>query len=241
VLQAGQITPLLLLGVVGFLHFHKRNGWLAGVCCLLIAVKPHLLYLFWLALLLWSVREQRWSILVSGLLAGLTALGVAFACNPAVIAQYREALIYHPPEQWISPTAGAMLRLAFGKDPFWLQFLPTVVGLIWFVPCWMRHRRAWNWSEQMPLLILVSFVTTSYGAWPFDLVVLLLPIVAIAARLANRSTTASVVVAIGCWMVINGLALTMNVLHLPSFWFIWMTPAVLIGYGLLSARRLWEA
>ena len=29
----------------------------------------------------------------------------------------------------------------------------------------------------MPLLVLVSFLTTFYGAWPFDLVILLLPVI----------------------------------------------------------------
>jgi hypothetical protein len=232
-LRAGQITPFVLLGVVGFLHFHRRNGWLAGACCLLIAIKPHLLYLFWVALLLWGVRERRWSVFLGGAVAGLAATAVAVFFNPSVLAQYHDALAHRPPEQWVSPTAGAALRLAFGKDPFWLQFLPTLAGLAWFVPRWVRRGHSWDWADQMPLLVVVSLLTTSYGAWPFDLVVLLLPLLRAAVWVANRPTPLLVGAAVGCGAVINGAALIMNLFHVESFWFIWMTPAVLVAYLLI--------
>jgi hypothetical protein len=233
VLQAGQITPLVLLGIVGFLHFQRRNGWLAGACAVLIAIKPHLLYLFWLALLLWTIEQRRWAILLGGLLTGIAATAVALVCNPLVLAQFFDAFAHRPPEQWVSPTPGALLRLAFGKDPFWLQFLPTLAGIIWLVPYWLRYRRSWDWGEQMPLLIMVSFLTACYGAWPFDLVVLLLPLLHAAVWTVMRPTPLIVTTALACWLIIDGLALAMNLLHYPSVWFIWMTPAVLVAHLLL--------
>ena len=56
VLRAGQIGPLILLGIVGFLHFERKGRlFLAGAACVLIAVKPHLVFLFWIALGLWAL------------------------------------------------------------------------------------------------------------------------------------------------------------------------------------------
>jgi hypothetical protein len=236
VLQSGQIGPALLLGVVGFLHFERRGRvWLAGATTVLIAIKPHLAYLFWLALLLWSLDQRRWTVLLGGGLAVLTATLVALACNPAVLSQYREAMGHHPPEQWISPTPGAFLRLIFGEEKFYLQFVPALAGFAWFVPHWMRHRKTWNWAEQMPVLLLVSFVTASYGAWPFDLVVLLLPIFQLAVRLQATDRRALAALALGAYLLINGLALTMNLLRLTSMWFVWMAPAMLVCYVILRA------
>ena len=64
VLNMGQIAPLILLGVVGFLHFEKHKYWgLAGCALPLIAIKPHLLYLFWIALLLWVFDRGKWRII----------------------------------------------------------------------------------------------------------------------------------------------------------------------------------
>jgi hypothetical protein len=236
VLQSGQIGPILLLGVVGFLHFESRDRyWFAGAATVLIAIKPHLAYLFWAALLLWSLDRRRWSVLLGGGIGGLTATLIALACNPAVIAQYREAMGHHPPEQWISPTPGAFLRLLFGEEKFWLQFLPTLAGLVWFVPYWIKNRKTWDWAQQMPLLMLVSYVTASYGAWPFDLVVLLLPIVQVAVLVQTADRRALVALALGAYLLINGLALTMNLLRLTSMWFVWMAPALLATYVIIRA------
>ena len=52
VLSLNQITPLVLLGIVGFLTFYRRKlFFLSGMSLTLVAIKPHLAYLFWLALL----------------------------------------------------------------------------------------------------------------------------------------------------------------------------------------------
>jgi hypothetical protein len=238
VLQSGQIGPLLLLGLVGFLHFHERKlDWLAGAALVLVAIKPHLVYLLWIALLVRSVDRWRWSILGGGMAAGLIALLIPSACNPSVWMQYRDALAHHPPEQWISPTPGAFLRLLFGAEHFWLQFVPTIAGLAWFALYWLKHRRTWDWPEHLPALMLVSFATASYGAWPFDLVVLLLPVIQAAVWVVSARNPLMTRIALAAYLSINGLALGLNLLRFESLWFVWMTPALLACYLLLSGLR----
>jgi hypothetical protein len=248
-LWSGQIAPAILLGVVVFL-FEQRRGrfWLAGAATVLIAIKPQLVYLFWPALLLWSIDRRCWSVLAGAVLTALLALVPPLLCNPAVLWQYSDALLHHPPAQWISPTIGSMLRLAFGPEKFWLQFVPPLVGLVWFVPHWLRHRRNWDWAEQMPWLLLASFLTASYGAWPYDLVVLLVPVVEAAARLVRRGQHEFLVIAAAGYLGFNILALAMNLLRFSAEWFLWMTPTLLVGYFLscwsprprLSALELYQ-
>jgi len=234
VLQSGQIGPAILLGLIAFLHFHERKqSWLAGAVLVLVAIKPHLAYLLWVAVLVWSVDRRRWSILVGGGLTGLIALFIPLACNPSVWSQYREALAHHPPEQWISPTPGAFLRLLFGAEHFWLQFVPTLAGLVWFALYWGRHRRTWDWPEHLPLLLLVSFATASYGAWPFDLVVLLLPVIQAAVWVVTARYRVVLRFGLAAYFSINGLALALNLFRFESLWFVWMTPAILACYLLL--------
>jgi hypothetical protein len=237
-LWSGQIAPFLLLGVVGFLFAQRRGRfWLAGAATVLIAIKPQLVYLFWFALLLWSIDRRRWSVLAGAVLTALLALLPPLLCNPAVLWEYGDALLHHPPAQWISPTLGSMLRLAFGAEKFWLQFVPPLLGLSWFVPHWVRHRRDWDWLEQMPWLLLVSFLTASYGAWPYDLVVLLVPVLAVAVQVVRRGTPEWVLLAAACYLGFDGVALAMNLLRFSAEWFIWMTPALLLGYILCSGER----
>src|SRR5262249_3912127 len=59
VLNMGQISPLILLGVIGFLHFQERrqDAW-AGASLVLAGLKPHLLIPFAAAVLLWVLYRQ---------------------------------------------------------------------------------------------------------------------------------------------------------------------------------------
>jgi hypothetical protein len=231
-LSTGQISPFLLLGAVLFLECERR-GWpvLSGAATVLLAIKPHLAYLVWAALAVDAVARGRWRVLVGGLCAGLVCAALPLLFNPDVWHQYADALGNRPPAQWASPTVGTVLRLAFGEQLFRLQFVSVAAGLLWFA--WYRWHKGndWNWTEQLPLLLLVSFATAPYGAWPFDMVLLLPAVFAMVAgrpaRFARRETMSWRFTLIGL-VVVNFGCLAMNVLQTGSFWFLWVSPAVLL-------------
>ena len=246
VLRAGQIGPLILLGVVGFLHFEKQGRLLlAGAACVLIAIKPHLLFLFWIALMLWALgpwtdaRAQaaraRSRVLTGGMLTGLVATIVPILFNPEVCQQYWFAVTRHPPEEWVSLTIGAILRLLFGAGLLWLQLVPAIPALIWFGFHWRKHHANWAWGEQMPLLVLVSFLTTFYGAWPFDLVILLLPVIQVAVWAVEVKSLR--MTALVMYLAIDLTAVILNAAKVTSIWFIWMTSTILACYLSLRADR----
>ncbi len=148
------------------------------------------------------------------------------AFNPHIWQQYADALGNRPPSQWVSPTIGTLLRLAFGEELFRLQFVPLAIGLAWFAWHWRKHGREWDWREQLPLLLLVSFVTAPYGAWPFDMV-LLLPAAMWLVLHAKPPARGPVVAGL---VAVNVGCLAMNLLKISSFWFLWVSPAVLLLY-----------
>ena len=268
-LQSGQIGPLLLLGGVLFLEC-RRRGWdyLAGAATVLLAIKPHLAYLVWAAIAYEAIACRRWRTVIGGVYTGLMCTGIALALNPELIRQYLDALGNRPPAQWVSPTLGTVLRLAFGEELFRLQFVPVVFGFAWFAWYWRRHAPTWNWNEQFanvvvslretnpnvvvslretnphaeradyteqfPSLLLVSFVTAPYGAWPFDMV-LLLPAVfwlllhTPQPQLHRVIVTGLIAIDLGC--------LVLNLLAITSFWFLWVSPAVLVLYMLPTLWR----
>jgi hypothetical protein len=159
--------------------------------------------------------------------------------NPEVIFQYRTAWV-HPPLGNVTPTLGGLLRQAFGEEKTWLQFVPTLLGLLWFPFYWARQRRHWVWEDQAPLLLLASFLTASYGAWVYDLVVLLLPIQQVAVWCARSPERRLAWIAAGLFAAINGAALALNMAESSYPSFIWMTPAILLCYlacrGMLKRR-----
>jgi hypothetical protein len=89
----------------------------------------------------------------------------------------------------------------------------------------------------MPMLLLVSFVTAAYGAWPFDLVILLPAAIHAAVAIVASKDPGQVRLGLACWIAINLAALTLNILKINSFWFIWMAPAMLAAYVALPGYR----
>jgi hypothetical protein len=259
-LQSGQIGPLLLLGAVLFLECERRGyHYAAGAATVLLAVKPHLAYLVWLAILCDAFARGRWRILIGGAVAGLVCSAFPMLFDPQVWQQYADAMKNRPPEEWVSPTLGTLLRIQFCEELFRLQFVPVLAGLAWFAWHWRTRRGEWDWAEQLPLLLLVSFVTAPYGAWPFDMV-LLLPAAMWLILRTNPNLTpqppslrgegepdlAPLPAGEGLGrgrLVIAGLVavnlgcLVLNLLKCSSFTFLWVSPAVLLLYVLATRRR----
>jgi hypothetical protein len=235
-LIVGQIAPLLVLGGAVFLPLVRRHrDAAAGAATTLLAIKPHLAYLFWVALLVWAVAARRWRLLAGGAGTGLLLVGLAMAFRPTVLADYWQTFRQTPAE-YASPTLGFLLRLALDSPWFGWQFAPLVPGLAWLAWYGWRHRRDWDWSEQLPPLLLVSALTAAYGAWLFDLVILLVPILALAARLSRAASPALGLVAVGAYAVIGGAALALLLVpgEVQYLHYIWITPAVLVLYFVLS-------
>lgn len=246
VLQSGQIGPLLVLGAAGFI-WACRNGHLrtAGVLACLLAIKPHLVYLFWPALLLDGVRTRSWKMPGAGIIVGIVLSAIPTIANPDVWEQFFAAYVDHPPKQWVSPSPGTFLRMmalqARGTEGpsdgmFWVQFVPMSAGLIWFAWHWMKHRREWDWVEQTPILILVSFVTAPYGAWHFDLVLLLVPILHRAAKLSICPLTLRGKLGFVGLVVANSGMLALAIADAWTYWYFWVAPTTLGLYALTEPR-----
>jgi hypothetical protein len=185
-LKFAQMAPLVLLGAAGFLFFErKEQSVLAGILFSLTTVKPNLVYLVWLALLFESFQRRRWKIIVAAATVIAAMLGTAIILDPHVLAQYR-ALVSTPlPRVLLPGVAGAIRTLFGGRDSFWLQYVPPVVGLIWLVFYWRRNRNNWIWTDHMPALVAGSILTTGYG-WLFDQTLLAIPIIALAGKYAKE-------------------------------------------------------
>jgi|SRR5579864_1216054 len=179
-----QTAPLMLLGLAGFLWFGSKNRLvMAGAALSLTLVKPQLFYLVWIALVFASLQQRRWKILTSAVAATATLTAIALTLDPKVIVQYWE-LARGPYAQVIPSGITAGLRRLLGGSAFWIQLIPPCIGLVWFAWYWRQHRLNWSWRERMPTLVTISVLTSAYG-WIFDETVLVLPIIAMAAKAAT--------------------------------------------------------
>jgi hypothetical protein len=147
------------------------------------------------------------------------------------------------------PTVGYKLRVAaaggvFRSDPgelFWVQFVPLAVGCGLLLPYWWLRRRAWDWAVELPRLVFASVLLAPYGAWIFDLTVLLVPVVAAWVRVLHHPRFVPAVVAATTHALLS-LATVLALAFYPR-WFgeqyglyqmIWVAPAVLAWCGLVT-------
>lgn len=184
-LRYSQTAPLMLLGVTGFLYSEKKQRpALAGAFLSLTLIKPQLLYLVWLALILRSLQQRQGKILVGAATAIVSLSAVALLIDRHACQQYLE--LTHSPymQVYASGVMAGIRKLFAGVGTFWIQLVPPVLGLGWFAVYWRKHRENWSWTENLPMLMTVSVITSAYG-WLFDQTLLVLPVIALAAKRAH--------------------------------------------------------
>ena len=203
-----------------------KNDFWAGFFASLVFLKPHLLYLFVTAIFFWSIYHHRYLVLIGLFTALSLSIGIAWFINPYVITQYIYAMRFNPPENWIPATVGLLIRLYLGYEKLYLQFIPLVIGIIWFVFYWARNYKIFYWDAHLPLIALISLATSPYG-WTFDFLIASLAIIHIA-TLFDFSvwTIPKIIIFSTFWCV----SLLIAFLSFPQLWFWWLPYFFLIWY-----------
>jgi hypothetical protein len=152
-----------------------------------------------------------------------------------LFANYSSALA-NPPVDWATATLGAWLRFFFGLERNWLQFLPSLAGLLGLGVWLWRRRGPWRWAAVASPLLLTSALTTSFG-WSYDQVVLLPVVVDLVARLRLASLVRQVAV-LGALVLSQTGLWTLNQLGANEVFYVWHVPALTVIYwvGLPRAR-----
>jgi hypothetical protein len=228
-LEDGQTTCLVLFGIAGFLYFEKlHNDLIAGIFIALITIKPQVIFLFWPAILFWSIKRKNFTTLISfGLTLFFASILVTFI-NPQIFPQYFTHIKFNSPIMWATPTIGGYLRyFIFGVDRFWPQYIGPLIGLTWFVFFWLKHKHHWSWREVSPILVFVSILTSLYG-WTYDQVVLLVGVVKAGNHLLLLHKKYFSIMMI-IYFLINFLSLFLH-RYVMDFWFLWFVPSIMIWY-----------
>ncbi|HET6576601.1 MAG TPA: glycosyltransferase family 87 protein [Fimbriiglobus sp.] len=252
----GQNTGFVLLGVAGFVYLRARGRpGRAGATAALTAIKPHLLALFGLALLLDAATRPGRRALLGGVAVLVLLAVLALVPDPDVFRDFAAALRRPrsaetvPLAQWQVPTPGYYLRKAVAGDRlaadagalFWVQFVPLAAGVALLGPYWWARRRTWDWATEAPRLVFASVLVAPYGAWMFDLTVLLVPVVAVFARLARSPRLVPVTAAAGAFVLLSVATVIPPGRYRDWFGvqpylhhYVWYAPAVLVWCGFVT-------
>lgn len=233
----GQFNPLVLLGITGFLVFIRRDtpkadlisGFFLGLC----TIKPALIYLIWPALLLWSLYEHRYRVLIGLFTAILGGTLISMIFRPGILLDYLQFAKVAAVTNWKVPTLGYWLRYLWGQNLVILQYIPFVIGLIWLLVHWILHRRQWDWLQQISWISFISLITTIF-AWSHDQLILI-PVIIEAATLI-RSQIKSIpvkIIILSAWVALMIFMFTAHLTRDDS-WFVWQAPALLLVYALVK-------
>ena len=241
VLTMGQISAILLLGFVGFV-FALRAGRpvAAGAAAALTALKPHLFALFALLVFLDAVRHrQTRQAAVVGAAVLVTCALIPLLWVPDVW-QWYEAAALRPTDaahvrtaDWHQPALGYVFRDLVPGRPVWAQFVPLGVALLVAPVYWWGRRHRWDWVAESPRLSLAFALTAAYGAWAFDLVILLPAVLWAAVRVRRTGRPVLTFAAAGLYLLLN-LACAFTITRPLSQDNPWIAPIVLGGYLLVA-------
>ena len=240
-LVSGQMGLVLMLGIVLFFYWEEKHPYWAGVALIFPFAKPHLLSLFWLALLVLVVTHKKTRIAMGfvSALAGATLVALFF--DPHVFAHYRGMLQVAGIQKEFIPALSGVLRLLLFRRFFWVQFVPLGIGVIWCLRYLASNWQHWDWRQHGPALLVVSILITPYE-WLTDETVLLpaiLQAVALVYMVRGRLKVFSklALVGLGCLNVLLLLILRFKIPFSTGIYF-WSS---LVWFGFyFYARRLYR-
>jgi hypothetical protein len=204
-----------------------------------LSIKPHLLYLFWIVLLFWIFEKRPWRLIFTAALTGLSAALLPVLFDTGIYSEYLALYgvtgIFRPLD-WPAPTLRNVIRIFFGADQTWLQFAPTVMAAAWSIYHWELHKHQWRWHEQLPLISMVS-VTSSIFVWTYDHVVLLPAILEAAAWMIRKPGSWHQYWAARLYLAINACHFFLRFWLAEELWYFWLAPALLINYLIFCWER----
>jgi hypothetical protein len=147
-----------------------------------------------LAILCWSIQNRRFRLLISAATTIGAVLLTALLADHAILHYLHD--VYGPAIE-TQCGAGGALRMIFGTQYRWLQYVPCIFGGLWFIRYWNRNRRHWDWTTHLPLLLIVSVASSPYF-WFHDFTLALPAFVALALRGLWHSVGAAVL-----WLLVQ--------------------------------------
>ena len=230
-LVRGQVSLLVLLGLVLFLWLNRSSPLLAGAALWLCALKPQLFLPFGLVLVVWALATRNYRVLVGAGGAIALSAGLVTARDHAVWAHWAGMMRYQRLDRLTIPCLSNVLRRAISPDTMWLQYVPAALACIWALAYFWRHRGDWDWWKHGSPLLLVSLLTAPY-TWLIDQTILI-PVLLHGAYV-SRSRNFVVVLALASAAIEVWPFLVRELTR--SVWYAWTMPLWLVWY-MLATRK----
>ena len=240
-LLVGQITGIVLFGLAGFLYLdQKRKSLASGAFLALATIKPQLVFITLPVILLELIRQRRWRVIVGFLVPIIIGTALVFLFRPTFVPEYFDSMSGSALTRRIVPTLPFVLSEATGMSL--LRFIGAPVALI--VTGWWYYQQRKSPIDMQDLVIvtlLLSMLFTPF-AWSFDALVLILPLIRLAAwAVEGKFSRPIAITLLVVFIAANAIAFYQRTLQVWDWQFFWF-PAVMVvlysaGWWLSSDRQ----
>jgi len=236
-LTTGQVSTLVLLGIVGSVFFITRGrDSLGGLMLFLTTIKPQLVYLFLPVAFLWLAIERRWKPFITFGVTLLAALSFLFWRLPSWLDPYLTTM-RSPLLKWESPTIGGVMSHYLGADLgkyLGIIVLPVVLYLI------LRNKERLDIRTTTSMILLLSLPTSIFG-WSYDQVILIFPLMQIAVWVVEGELEiADASLVVFSLVLYNAVILYLRIAQTPNeLYYFWVPIAMAMTYlySLVKIRR----
>lgn len=170
-LYMGQVTFLVLLGLVSSMWLIKKEMWFgAGMILILTTIKPHLVILPLIYLLVHVAQQRQYKGWLGLIVSGFVCIFMIFLFRPDWVNDLI-GLSAIAPVNWATPTLGGLLS-SLGIT----EYARYLIVLFLPLPIWMAaNRTMFSMEFSVAVLTLITIPVTFFG-WNYDQSMLLIPI-----------------------------------------------------------------
>ena len=233
----GQITPMVLFGLVATFYFAETRPVLAGLCLALVTPKPHLVLITFPVLLIDAFYKKNWRLLIGFALALVTLTTIALWLRPSLFVDYftetgssiQVGLVE-------APLVPYMIANWIGWLPFrYVGVLVVPLALIYWFQEWRQFESPTRLLNLLVVFQLFSLLFAPYG-FSFDYI-LILPIIWALLIVVTPDTIAPwrraivlITILLSCVIMI-----ALPIIELKSFKFLsWFVPIICLLYFVIK-------
>jgi hypothetical protein len=230
-LAIGQITALVLLGMVlSIWWFDHQLDLLAGAILLLTVIKPQISYFFLILVLIWIIKHRRWKVIEGFVIAALTSMIIFWIIDPSWVKDYITLMNGLPFSSNFTSTIGSFFASIFHIKIFYF----SAIILILLIKPILGILESDGWLTTLNLALIISLPLSPYG-FSFDQIVILPSIVQIITWLWNHKIpTKTTTLIVGCLILFYAFVLAMlSINGLEYYWF-FIIPIILLPIYLIT-------
>lgn len=238
-LLEGQVTPFILLGIVGFMYFEERHKWFtAGALLALTTFKINILYLFWITLIIWVIYNKRWQV-IAGLVVTLAFFTlIILIIHPNSFTEFLRNSSENLPTYCTNPSLSSILCKLYDQRETWHILLGPILGVTWLIVYWQRLKDGWDWLNTTPMLIFISLITVPY-TWMHDGLLYTIAVLQIIILFLNQGISRSVYILILLFIMANVMVFILaNNFRDNQIIFVWLPIVYLLLY--LISKKLYS-